>query len=130
LGGVNPRGCITTGSSDLEEAEFLGSKYGYGGPVCTYPAGWDCLVNDDPDTEPGCNVTETSICLHQEASFGECIDSKEFHTKYFDDATDTPLYESVTVVFSEIGEEDLDDADEDEDGGEEEEEEMPADRIA
>jgi len=132
LGGVNPRGCITTGSSDLEEAEFLGSKYGYGGPVCTYPAGWDCLVNDDPDTEPGCDVTEASICLYQEASFGECITSDQFYTKYFVSIndTDTPLYESVTVVFSEIGEEDLDDADEDEDGGEEEEEEMPADRIA
>jgi len=140
LGGVNPRGCITTGSSDLEEAEFLGSKYGYGGPVCTYPAGWDCLVNDDPDTEPGCDVTEASICLYQEASFGECITSDQFYTKYFVSIndTDTPLYESVTVVFSEIGEEDLDDADEDEDeddaaedeDGGEEEEEMPADRIA
>jgi len=126
--GYNPRGCITTGSPELEGAEFLGSKYGYGGPICTYPAGWDCLVNDDPDTEPGCNVTEASICLYQEASSGECITSDQFYAKYFDDATGDALYESVTVVFQEIEEEDLDA--EAQDGDEDGDEEMTTDRIA
>jgi len=129
----NPRGCMNANAKEIAGMTYLGGAFGFEGPVCTYPEGWDCTVNDDPDTEPGCDVTESSICFYQEGSNGQCVSNSDFYAKYFDSATNTPLYESTTVVFPEIGEEDLDDAAEEEgseDGDEAEEEEMPADRIA
>jgi hypothetical protein len=104
--GENPRGCLNLNDESIPEATYSSSFFGYTGPVCTYPAGWDCTINYDPDTEPGCNVTvpeaplQGEICAYQAASMGECVTSDQFYAKYFDSATDEPSYVSVTVEFA------------------------------
>jgi hypothetical protein len=123
-GGENPRGCLNANSPDIDGNYYfngpLGSgPFGYIGPVCTLPQDWDCTINTEADDEPGCNVTLAEICEYIEPSNGQCVSNSNFYAKYFDSATDTPLYESATVVFPEIEEEDLD-AEAEEEGSDDE----------
>jgi len=136
--GLNPRGCLTANSQNIDGNYYLNGPlgsgpFGYTGPVCTLPQDWDCTINTEAENEPGCNVTLAEICEYIEPSTGQCMLNSDFYAKYFDSQGD-PLYESVTVVFPEIQEEDLDadeeDLDADEEDSDAEEEEMTTDRIA
>jgi hypothetical protein len=136
--GLNPRGCLTANSQNIDGNYYLNGPlgsgpFGYIGPVCTLPQDWDCTINTEAENEPGCNVNLAEICEYIEPSTGQCMLNSDFYAKYFD-SSDTPLYESVTVVLSEIQEEDLDaeeeDSEEEDLDAEEEDEEMITDRIA
>jgi hypothetical protein len=95
------RGCLNANWKEIEGMTYLGGVYGYAGPVCTLPEGYECMVNDLPET-PGCNNTLTTtpeqagICRYDAGEDGSCTTKDLFYEKYI---TAEPV--SVTVVFPE-----------------------------
>lgn len=97
----NARGCLNANWNEIEGMTYLGGVYGYAGPVCTLPEGYECMVNDLPET-PGCNNTLTTtdqqagICRYDAGEDGSCTTKELFYEKYItEDSQDVEDSEDV-----------------------------------